>query len=254
MKMLKYAKMILLAGALGAVMSGCVSSDDPDFQVGMERAYVIQKNKESGVRQFAFYGTVAALYGTAIDVQLIKDGIMPLFLKELAANFYEVRYLDWGSLSNCNGSYVLSAMDEKGVNAQNTFRLDLTKEMGDLIITEPLKYENGRLTAKWKKVDGAAAYGFLVGVGKKEGDTYTFSRINTVYSFGLSVNLDEITGSLIPGDLEVIRSNNIANGTEIVVAVVAASQSGIYLEGDYYKIVLGEDGITPVTLPILGVD
>lgn len=255
--MLKYARMILLAGALGAVMSGCVSSDDPDFQVGVERAYVIQKNTEFGGKQFAFYGTVAAFYGTATDVQLRKD-YMPLFLNKLATNFYEVdaRYLDWGPLASWNGTYELSAMDEKGVEARNTFRIDIVKEMGDLTLTEPLKYENGILTAKWKKVDGATAYGFLLGVGKKDGDTYTFSRINTVYGGECTTDQDVVSGSLRPRNLELINTNGISDGTELVVAAVAAivSQSGyLYLEGDYYKIVLGEDGITPITTPVLGV-
>ena len=41
----------------------------------------------------------------------------------------------------------------------------------------------------------------------------------------------------------------ILDGTELIVAVVAiaSSQSGnLYLEGDYYKIVVGTDGVTPV--------
>lgn len=257
--MLKYVKMILLVGALGAAMSGCVDSDDPDFQVGLERAYVIQKNKEFGGKQFAFYGTVVAAYGTATNVELTKD-YMLLSLNKLGENFYEVNEnrMMWWPLANINGTYTLSAQDDKGMAAQNSFTLKIDKEMGDLTITEPLKYEGGRLTAKWKKVDGATAYGFLLGIGQKEGDTYKFSRINTIYAGQGIVNGEEVTGLLTP--YEVLTNNNITVplGTELVVAVVAAmpSQSGtLYLEGDYYKIVLGdnESGITPITTPVLGV-
>ena len=42
--MLKYVKMILLVGALSAVMSGCIDSKDPDFQISTI-AYVVQKNE-----------------------------------------------------------------------------------------------------------------------------------------------------------------------------------------------------------------
>lgn len=39
----------------------------------------------------------------------------------------------------------------------------------------------------------------------------------------------------------------IIDGTELIVAVVAVSKSrNLYLEGDYYKIVVGTDGVTPV--------
>lgn len=256
--MLKYVKMILLMGALSVAVSGCVDSDDPDFQVGLERAYVIQKNN-SGGKQFAFYGTVMAAYGTATSVEFMKD-YMPIYLKKLGENFYEVNEdrMMWGSLASVNGTYTLSAQDEKGVAAQNLFTLKIEKEMGDLTITEPLKYESGRLMAKWKKVEGATAYGFLLGIGQKEegSGTYKFSRINTVYAGECSLNGEEVSGSLTPYNLEVINNNNIATETELIVAVVAAipSQSGtLYLEGDYYKIVLGKDGIDPVTTPVFGV-
>ncbi len=255
--MLKYVKVMLLMGALSVAVSGCVDSDDPDFQVGLERAYVIQKNNGSVGKQFAFYGTVMAAYGTATSVELMK-GYMPVYLNKLGENFYEVseRSMMWGPLATLNGTYTLSAQDEKGVAAQNSFTLNIDKEMGDLTITEPLKYENGRLTAKWKKVDGATAYGFLLGIGQKEGDTYKFSRINTVYVGEVNPNGEDVSGSLMPHNLEVINNNSIASETELIVAVVAATQSqgvNLYLEGDYYKIVLGDNGITPVTTPVFGV-
>lgn len=255
--MLKYVKMVLLAGALGVAMSGCVDSDDPDFQVGLERAYVIQKNTQSGGKQFAFYGTVMALYGTATSIELTKD-YMPLPLNKLGENFYEInewRMMWGGALASVNGTYTISAIDEKGIAAQNQFKLQIDKEMGNLTITEPLKYENGRLTAKWKKVDGATAYGFLLGIGEKDGDTYKFSRINTVYAGEVSENQDDVTASLIPYNLNIINNNNnITPETELIVAVVAGiSSQNLYLEGDYYKIVLGQNGITPVTTPVLGV-
>lgn len=260
MKMLKYVKMILLMGALGVAVSGCVDSDDPDFQVGLERAYVIQKNDKYGGKQFAFYGTVMAVYGTATSVELKKE-YMPVFLNKLSDNFYEVneKRMMWGPLANINGTYTLLAQDDKGVAAQNSFTLKIDKEMGDLIITEPLKYESGRLTAKWKKVDGATAYGFLLGIGQKEGNTYKFSRINTIYDGqGTTLNGEEVKGLLTPYEVITNKNITIPLGTELIVAVVAAipSQSGtLYLEGDYYKIVLGQDGITPITTtPILGVD
>lgn len=250
--MLKYVKMILLMGALSVAVSGCVDSDDPDFQVGLERAYVIQKNN-SGGKQFAFYGTVMAAYGTATSVEFMKD-YMPIYLKKLGENFYEVNEdrMMWGSLASVNGTYTITAQDEKGVAAQNSFTLKIDKEMGDLTITEPLKYENGRLTAKWKKVDGATIYCFLLGIGQKEGDTYKFSRINTVYTGEGTPSGEEVTGSLTLYNLEV-NNNSIATGTELIVAVVAGTGNGVFLEGDYYKIVLGKDGITPVTTPVFGV-
>lgn len=254
MKMLKYVKMILLVGALGAAMSGCVDSDDPDFQVGLERAYVIQKNTDSG-KQFAFYGTVVALYGTATNVELTKD-YMLLSLNKLGENFYEVNEnrMRWWPLANINGTYTLSAQDDKGIAAQNSFEIKIDKEMGDLTITEPLEYKDRRLTAKWKKVDGATAYGFLVGIGIKDGDnTYKFSRINTKYVVEPSMNQDDVEKSLTLSNLDFINQSGIGLDTELIVAGVALSQSGVYLEGDYYKIVFGENGITPITTPVLGV-
>lgn len=254
MKMLKYVKMILVVGALGISLSGCVSSDDPDFQVGVDNAYVIQKNNEFGGKQFAFYGTVFGAYGTVASMELRKD-YLPLLLKKLGENYYETNpaWMTWGPLSNCNGSYTITAMDEEGVAAQNSFTVSIEKEMGELTITEPLKYENSRLTATWKKVDNATTYGFLVGIGVKDGDTYTFSRINVIHvGAELSTNGDNVTGSLLLDNVSTISSNGIASGTELVVAVVAAitSQTGnLYLEGDYYKVAFRQDGITSITPP-----
>lgn len=250
--MLKYVKIVLLAGALGVAMSGCVDSDDPDFQVGLgQTAYVIQKNTQSGGKQFALYATIEAAYGTATSVELVKD-YLPLPLNKLFDNFYEINEwrMMWGPLASVNGTYTISAQDEKGIAAQSQFKLQIDKEMGELNITEPLKYENGRLTAKWKEVDGATKYYFLLGIGEKDGDTYKFSRINTTYCGECYVNEHDVIGTLMPYNLGL---SNITQETELIVAVVAGAGNGVFLEGDYYKIVLGQNGITPVTTPVLGV-
>ena len=61
--MLKYVKMILLVGALSAVMSGCIDSKDPDFQISAV-AYVIQKN-DGPEQTMKTFGTYVAMGGAS---------------------------------------------------------------------------------------------------------------------------------------------------------------------------------------------
>lgn len=240
--MLKFIKMILLTGALGVAMSSCVDSDDPDFQV-VGNAYVIQKNNEYGGKEFATYAAVVASYGTVQEISLRRNTYDLVFLYKLGEGIYESQMI-WGPLSNCNGTYLISAQDEKGNVAQKSFELKIDKGLGDLTIVEPLEYKGGKLTATWKKVDGTTAY-VLVGFGGKEG----FYRINSgYYSWTTTTNVDDnsISGTFLP--FETI--SNLTQETELLVAVVAAYSStggNLFLEGNYYKIVAGQDGVTPVS-------
>lgn len=245
--MLKYVKMILLVGVLGAAMSGCVDSDDPDFQIA-GKAYVIQKNNEyGGGKQFGTYAAIVASYGTVQDISFMRNGYDLKFLYKLGEGIYETRYMTWGSLSDCNGDYVISAQDEKGNVEQSSFSLKIEKELGDLTITEPLEYKGDRFTAQWKKVDNATGYAILIGMGVKDGELLKFYRINSGYYPWTTITNQNDNISATLSRYETIP--NIALNTELMVAIVAVCQStggNLYLEGNYYKIVVGQDGITPI--------
>lgn len=250
--MLKYVKMILLVGALSAVISGCIDSKDPDFQISAV-AYVIQKNDgpEQTMKTFGTYVAMGGAYGTVVDARVTRNGMLLSSFNKLDENFYETRYVEeFPNISNCNGDYLIEAVDEEGNVAQSKFTFNIDKSLGALRMKEPLKYENGRITAQWEEVENATAYGILVGRGVEDNNSgvVRFYRINASYCPWEQSPI-KTTGVFDPS---TGTGNNtyLPDGTELIVAVVAAyqtsSQGSLYLEGDYYKIVLGTPGVTPI--------
>lgn len=250
--MLKYVKMVLLAGALGVAMSGCVDSDDPDFQISAV-AYVIQKNDgpEQTMKTFGTYVAMGGAYGTVVEAGVTRNG-MPLFsFTKLDENFYETRYVEESpNISNCNGEYLVEAVDEKGNVAQSKFTFNIDKSLGALRMKEPLKYENGRITAEWEEVENASAYGILVGRGVKDNSgVVKFYRINASYCSWEQSPIKTV--GVFDPSTGTGNNTYLPDGSELIVAVVAAYQAPsyggvLYLEGDYYKIVVGTPGVTPV--------
>lgn len=248
--MLKYVKMILLVGALSAVMSGCIDSKDPDFQISTI-AYVVQKNEgtDQQMKTFGTYVAMGAAYGTVAQAQVTREGMPLFYFSKLDENFYETRRLETHpDLSNCNGKYLVEAQDEEGHIAQNSFTFDIKESMGALNMKEPLKYESGRITAQWEEVENAKLYAILVGRAVKDNSGVArFYRINSQYYNWESSPVK--TSGIFNPSTDMGSNSYILDGTELIVAVVAiaSSQSGnLYLEGDYYKIVVGKDGVTPV--------
>lgn len=251
MKTLKYVKQILLVGTLGVAISGCVKSNDPDFQISGLKAYVIQKNagSEPVSKQFGTYVAMGASYGDVESASVTKDGMPLMYFAELSENVFETRRLEWNSsLDRTNGKYVVSTQDDKGQVAQMNFTLDIDKSLGTMKLTEPLKYESGQITAKWGEVENATVYAIMVGIGVKDASgAIKFYRLNSGYYYWNST-VDKTSGRFNPS--YDIPNTPLSTGTELIVAVVAANQTqtgGLYLEGDYYRIVVGQDGVTPVT-------
>lgn len=251
MKTMKYVKQLLLVGTLGAAMSGCVSSNDPDFQITGVKAYVIQKNNGTNpvTKQFGTYVAMST-YGTVQSAVVRKDDMPMAYFGRLTDNVYETRRIEWSSVIP-NGQYAIVAQDEEEQVAHYDFTLNLEKSLGEFKLQEPLKYESGVISAKWEKVENATVYGLLLGIGgKDENGALKFYRVNAgYYNWSSGFGTDNTSGSFNPS--YDIPNSFLSNGTEIIVALVAAYQStngsGVYLEGDYYRIVIGQDGVTPIT-------
>lgn len=250
MKM-NYLKQVLLAGVAAVTMSGCVDSNDPDFQITGLIANVVQKNygPDQVNKQFGTYVAVGASYGTVESASLRKNGMPFMYFGKLGDNRYETRLLEWSpSIGSVNGNYVVSMSSVEGETIQHSFKVNIDKTLGALVITEPLKYESGKITAKWQEVENATEYGILVGVGVKDqtSGTTKFYRINSGY-YKWDTNAEKTSGSFTP----LYAINGMQQGMELIVAVVAAysttNEGALFLEGDYYKIVVGRDGITPIT-------
>lgn len=249
MKMLKFVKMMWLAGILGSVLIGCVKSEDPVFQVSDMKTYMIQKNTAAGDKQFGVYMAFAASYGTVQKIDLKKNDLSDsVDWRKVRENVYELENINLSPLANCNGTYALFLTDEKGQSDSRAVTFNESKTLGELKLVEPLRYENGIVAAKWENVENVDRYALLVGVGVKEEGVTKFYRVDAAYYKWQSILENS-------GRIELSVSNlgaTLSQEIELVVAVAAISESSLILEGDYYKIVLGKDGVTPITTPVLG--
>lgn len=250
MKTVLNLKRFCLIGMLGLAMTGCLDSDDPEF--GFNYAYyVIQKNTEnpdgSVSKEFAPYVGIRSTKEEIAEASVRYDN-MPLFsFKKLSAYVYEtVLRPVYYNTAIPNGEYVINAASANGETASAAFTLNVDQSMGAMKISD-FEYKEGSVIANWEKVENAQSYYLLIGFPEQVEMIKSYYRVNSVYSNWSTLN--NANGKL-EGRINLTTvSSAIKPGDELIIALVAVyakdQLNKVYLESDYYKIIVGQDGMTP---------
>ena len=194
--MMKLKQLMAICVAL-FTFSSCLESEDPAFQIVPASAFVYQVTENLGSDEqpeySARYMPYFQIYSNYQMSQcLCTSSNGNVVLMSPVSNSQNLMYASSSinySTEYPAGTYTFSATNAEGEQASYTVTIsNVEKTLGYINVTE-LKYENGKITAKWDKVDNATAYAVAIGKSgdilplyAKEFETYPESGVEFEFS------------------------------------------------------------------------
>ena len=169
MKALKFLKMNMALAGLAIMMSGCLNSDDPDFTININQAFVSQY----GTGDQAVFAPYISVYSLTHAVQSATLGY--------DNNTYQFNRI--GNISNSmqisanvyggfpvspvipNGTYTVNAVSSpEGLAANNAFTINIDKDLklGPITLKSFTYKASEGIRAEWEPVENAKSYGLVI--------------------------------------------------------------------------------------------
>lgn len=225
MRTLSLLKQGIVLGVLAFSMSGCLKSSDPDFSIGVNQVFVMQRGEGTSA-QFIPY---ISIYSQAYQIKSASvsfDGDKYSFSRiGLFGNTMEIS--EGGIYGNGfpasstipNGAYAITATNaDATLTATNGFTINIATDrvMGAFNVTEFDYTSADGFSAKWDAVTNATAYGLVITPLVKNQDGTLVSMGKNLFYWDEGKDATKTSGKFNPRDL-------FQTGQEMNVAVVAYS-------------------------------
>lgn len=192
---MKLKQMMAICVAL-FTFSSCLNSEDPAFQIA-STAFVYQTTTrtQTGSEEFEDnmryvpYFQVYSNYQMSQCMCTSSNG-SAIFMSPMSNSqnlIYESSTSNY-STQYPAGTYTFTATNSEGEQTTTATSIKESDPLGYINVTE-LKYENGKITAKWDKVTNATAYAVAIGKAgeilpryTKEFESYPESGVNFDFS------------------------------------------------------------------------
>lgn len=186
MRTLKLLKSGIIAGVLAVAMSGCIKSEDPEFSVNVNSAFVEQYGSGSSA-QFAPYILIYS------QTHMIKSAevsfkSMPYSFKSIGVYGNAMEISASGGIyggfpldySLPNGDYKITAKDFEATSiATNGFTISCSDDqrIGELNVTKFGYTASEGIKAEWVAAENATHYGLVImPMTEVEGTTVSFGK------------------------------------------------------------------------------
>ena len=246
MKALRIFKMNMALASLAIMMSGCLNSDDPDFYININQAFVSQY----GTGDEAVFAPYISIYSLTHSVQSATLGY--------ESNTYQFNRI--ANLSNSlqisadmyggfptsptvpNGVYTINAVSSPdGLVANNSFTINLdgNLKLGPITLKSFTYKAAEGIKAEWEPVENAKNYGLVITPLAEVNGTYT-SLGKGLYLWDGNDHGTENAGVFNP-------SNVFPEGQRLRVSFAAYGGNNVQmpnvlvLEGETIEIVWGKD-------------
>lgn len=184
MKHYSRLKTMLVASVAALTLSSCLDTDDPEFAIYAYTGFVYQESTKLGEddysHRFAPYFRIGGDGNYTISDLQGQGGPMGLVTMTPVEGSYNLMYESSEILSSTypEGTYTFTATSAEGEVAQCQVTLTEGDTLGYINVTE-LKYENGKITAKFDEVKNADVY--LVGLRNPDGILPVYSEEEQTY-------------------------------------------------------------------------
>lgn len=225
MRTLSLLKQGVILGALAVSMSGCLKSSDPDFTIGVNQVFVMQRGEGTS----ATYTPYISIYSPAYQIKsasvsfdgekysFSRIGLYGNTMEVSEGGFYGGGFSPSSSLPN--GAYAITAIDGEGtLNATNGFTINIgTDRIMGAFNMKNFKYtSNNGFEAEWDAVTNATAYGLIITPLVKTQDGTTVSMGKNLFYWDEGKDVTKTSGKFNPRDL-------FQAGQEMNIAIAAYS-------------------------------
>lgn len=207
---LKQFIFVLLTATL---LSSCLKSDDPDFAITYRNAVVLQKNTviteegepERVEKRFLPYIQIIANEAMESYACQGPDGILSMepISDSYGQGAQSKILMSQFSSTFPKGTYRVSVKNAKQEIAGWSFDIKETEKTLGALKAE-ISYENGRVKAKWNKVENASFY--IVGIGAK-GEPYSLiqgKQFTNSPESGVDFAISDISAGFAKGEYQLL--------------------------------------------------